>query len=337
MSLVDHVLGIADFKRRLAEEYQEDLVCGLIPEGERRGALLCHLVFPGDAWGRGESRIYDPVEGGTESAGEGLPLVEFYDDAWPTEDFPRGFLVTRYYASTLLNEHEPGTGLLLQDGPWEKRISLDPAACDSLMTHLAHIREFMANATDLPIWGKALEAHYALEASLVEADVAKPVRALLVPVGDVPRPVMLTPEPGAINRMLGCETFAGAFYEDEGDVEVALYVDDNGKFDGARPNRAVTDEDGRLADVVFGGFLVVAHDHETGLDVDLPADVERKYEERFHDPTTGTLAVLQAQLACDRKHAASKTSDPRNISSRARAAACARCAPDGGAASGPRL
>ena len=148
-----------------------------------------------------------------------------------------------------------------------------------------------------------------------------PVRALLVPVGDVPRPVMLPPQPDAINRLLGCDTFASAFREEREGVVVALLVDDEGKLDGALPNRAVTDESGRLADVVFGSFLVAAFDPETDDVRDLPATVEREYGSLFHDPTTGTMAVLQARLARPRKRDAGKTPDPRSLASRARAAA----------------
>ena len=38
--------------------------------------------------------------------------------------------------------------------------------------------------------------------------------------------------------------------------EVCLVVNEEGKFNGMRPNRAVYDEDGKLMDIIFGPFFI---------------------------------------------------------------------------------
>ncbi len=100
---------------------------------------------------------------------------------------------------------------------------------------------------------------------------------LLVPIGGRPQPVVVN----NINKTLRCEMFACAFDETwDDDVEVLLYVNDAGKFDGSAPNRAIW-ASGNLIDIVFGDFLIVAIDRKTASTIDMPAEVQRFYQQKY--------------------------------------------------------
>lgn len=101
---------------------------------------------------------------------------------------------------------------------------------------------------------------------------------LLVPIGGRPQPVVVN----NINKTLRCEMFACAFDETwNDDVEVLLYVNDAGKFDGSAPNQAIRWANGKLIDIVFGNFLIVAIDRKTASTIDMPAEVQRFYQQKY--------------------------------------------------------
>ena len=101
---------------------------------------------------------------------------------------------------------------------------------------------------------------------------------LLVPIGGRPQPVVVN----NINKTLRCDMFACAFDETwDDDVEVLLYVNDAGKFDGSAPNRAIRWANGELIDIVFGNFLIVAIDRKTASTIDMPAEVQRFYQQKY--------------------------------------------------------
>lgn len=101
---------------------------------------------------------------------------------------------------------------------------------------------------------------------------------LLVPIGGRPQPVVVN----NINKTLRCEMFACAFDETwDDDVEVLLYVNDAGKFDGSASNRAIRWANGKLIDIVFGNFLIVAIDRKTASTIDMPAEVQRFYQQKY--------------------------------------------------------
>ena len=82
------------------------------------------------------------------------------------------------------------------------------------------------------------------------------------------------------------------------DDEVAIICNEEGKLDGLPLNRALTDEDGAIYDVVAGTFLVVglSEDDFDGLSKDLMD----KYKEHFLYPEKfimagGHMVALQMQ------------------------------------------
>jgi hypothetical protein len=114
--------------------------------------------------------------------------------------------------------------------------------------------------------------------------------------------------------LMGCDTldaaFAGHF---PSCPTAAIYCDDEGKINGAMPNRGLYDHagvydpschqpalmsDDPLVDIIHGAFLVVNSDPETGEDVDLPLDAAREIARELSCPLTGPVEA--ADIASSR-------------------------------------
>lgn len=66
------------------------------------------------------------------------------------------------------------------------------------------------------------------------------------------------------------------------DDPVAIVCNDDGKFNGLAPNRAIYDTDGEIVDIIAGTFLIVGlTDDNFG---DLPDELARKYANLFAVP-----------------------------------------------------
>lgn len=66
------------------------------------------------------------------------------------------------------------------------------------------------------------------------------------------------------------------------DDPVAIVCNDDGKFNGLAPNRAIYDTDGEIVDIIAGTFLIVGlTDENFG---DLPDELARKYANLFAVP-----------------------------------------------------
>lgn len=90
-----------------------------------------------------------------------------------------------------------------------------------------------------------------------------------------------------IERTLAAEQAAVGGYVEFVRLEegVTLIVNEEGKLNGMRPNRLLTDDDGEVIDIIHGPFLVCGEEWtEDGIvTTDLPQEAERKYQEQFHD------------------------------------------------------
>jgi hypothetical protein len=89
----------------------------IITNGNGR-QFFVRTVLQGDRYGLNECLTHD----------KDRPLVEFYDYTYANQKTfgPRGQFVARYYVSTLLKDHRPGTGLCLDGGIPEWNVDAAP-------------------------------------------------------------------------------------------------------------------------------------------------------------------------------------------------------------------
>ena len=78
------------------------------------------------------------------------------------------------------------------------------------------------------------------------------IRVVYVEPGRLAREAEIGTELEDLQAVVG--GFIETYYPFE--EEVCIVCDDEGKFDGALPNRAVRNEDGRIMDVIFGPFFI---------------------------------------------------------------------------------
>ena len=135
------------------------------------------------------------------------------------------------------------------------------------------------------------------------------MKALLIPVGEVPREVEVG---GLADRraLVGGHIDAAGWVFDDCPT---LYVNDEGKFNGMLPNRAVyvTEEEagrqkwdggtwaeGELIDIFYGPIVAVGFDPLTGEDRDITPEEIKRVRERFSGSAaadnSGFLAYLKS-------------------------------------------
>ncbi|ACV23033.1 Domain of uncharacterised function (DUF3846) [Slackia heliotrinireducens] len=134
-------------------------------------------------------------------------------------------------------------------------------------------------------------------------------KAVLVPVGDMPRIVEVETYKD-IQRYVGGNIEPCSWVFDDAP---SVYVNEEGKFT-CRPNRAIyaTDKDagkvtwdgkkikeGDLLDILFGDFVCIGFDPETGEDRDISDDEIQLVIERFgsyESIDSGVIETLKIQL-----------------------------------------
>ena len=68
------------------------------------------------------------------------------------------------------------------------------------------------------------------------------------------------------------------------DDEVAIICNEEGKFNGMQPNRAVYADDKEMMDIIFGTFFVCYAPIESENFQSLPPELAKKYEDKFKNP-----------------------------------------------------
>ena len=68
------------------------------------------------------------------------------------------------------------------------------------------------------------------------------------------------------------------------DDEIAIICNEESKYNGMKPNRAVYADDKELMDIIFGQFFVCYAPIESENFQSLPPDLAKKYEEKFKNP-----------------------------------------------------
>lgn len=104
---------------------------------------------------------------------------------------------------------------------------------------------------------------------------------------------VLLVEPGKTPKMIGIDDTLEAMQEVVGgyieeympfEDEVAIICNEEGKYQGLSPNRAIYAENGEIADIIFGRFFVCYAPVESENFQSLPPEFARKYEEKFKYP-----------------------------------------------------
>ena len=94
-----------------------------------------------------------------------------------------------------------------------------------------------------------------------------------------------------IQRIIGCDCFDVVrwLFDDE----PTCYIDDEGKYDGALPNRAIY-HDGVLVDVIHGNMLFLGIDYDTGESRDITEAEAERVRARFGQGAEGAGSGIRA-------------------------------------------
>ena len=68
------------------------------------------------------------------------------------------------------------------------------------------------------------------------------------------------------------------------DDDIAIVCNEEGKMLGLPLNRAITDDNGRMLDIIVGDFFICYAPIESEKWLDLPPELEKKYMEKFFLP-----------------------------------------------------
>lgn len=133
------------------------------------------------------------------------------------------------------------------------------------------------------------------------------MKALLIPVDDIPREI-------EINDYKDIQKAVGGWIESCSwifDEKPSIYINEEGKLNGSMPNRAIrsTQEGidwygnpihvGDVVDIIFGDFVAIGFDPETGEDRDISDEEIQRVMERFGENTIGDgyIEALKIQAA----------------------------------------
>ena len=104
------------------------------------------------------------------------------------------------------------------------------------------------------------------------------IRVVYCETGKVARVVEIGTELADLQRAVG--GLIEPYYPFE--EPVCIVCNDEGKFNGMRPNRAVRNEDGRIEDIIFGPFFIC--DCSTESFGSLTEEQLKRYSEQFRYP-----------------------------------------------------
>ena len=104
------------------------------------------------------------------------------------------------------------------------------------------------------------------------------IRVVYCETGKVARVVEIGTELADLQRAVGGLIEPYYPYEEP----VCIVCNDEGKFNGMRPNRAVRNEDGRIEDIIFGPFFIC--DCSTENFGSLTEEQLKRYSEQFRYP-----------------------------------------------------
>lgn len=141
------------------------------------------------------------------------------------------------------------------------------------------------------------------------------MKAILVPAGNDPRIVEVDGYKDIQRYVGGNIDAAGWIFDDS----PAVYVNDEGKLGGLQPNRAVyarpedegkmtwdggTVRKGQCLDIIFGDFICIGFDPETGEDRDVSDEEIARVRDAFAGPASihsGLVEAMRIKLGAARR------------------------------------
>ena len=106
------------------------------------------------------------------------------------------------------------------------------------------------------------------------------INVIYVEPGEMARTIEMEDELAEMQKLVGGYIEEYMPFEDD----VAIICNDEGKMNGLPLNRAVTDEDGQVMDIIAGPFFIAYAPIESEKFLSLPEELEAKYKERFDKP-----------------------------------------------------
>lgn len=110
-------------------------------------------------------------------------------------------------------------------------------------------------------------------------DNRETIRVVYCEPGRLARTIAIGTELDDLQRAVGGSLIEPYYPFEE---EVCIVCNDEGKFNGMRPNRAVRNEDGRIEDIIFGPFFIC--DCSTENFGSLSDEQLQRYTEQFRYP-----------------------------------------------------
>lgn len=168
------------------------------------------------------------------------------------------------------------------EGIFEKFNHDRPEGCEERSLSVSDIVEVIDSETVSP--GFYYCDSFGFKAIDFEPEKAEPyqpktIKVLMVEPGRKAREAVIGTSLEALYKALDCDTIQTYYpYEDR----VVIVCDDEGKLNGARPNRAIYGEDGEMADIICGKFFIC--DCRSDYFDSLPDDMMKKYKEQFLQP-----------------------------------------------------
>lgn len=118
------------------------------------------------------------------------------------------------------------------------------------------------------------------EDSFNKIEPPKKISVLLVEPNKYPKMTELEDTLEAMQEVVGGHIEEYMPFDDE----VAIVCNEEGKFNGSIPNRAIYSDDKQMMDIIYGKFFLCYAPIESENFLSLPEDLAKKYEEKFKNP-----------------------------------------------------
>ena len=118
------------------------------------------------------------------------------------------------------------------------------------------------------------------EDSFNKIDPPKKISVLLVEPNKYPKMIEIDDTLEAMQKVVGGGIEEYMPFDDD----AAIICNDESKYNGMLPNRAIYSDDKEMQDIIFGQFFVCYAPIESEKFMSLPDELAKKYEEKFKNP-----------------------------------------------------